>query len=1592
MPISDRDFPLPHLDLASYCAPLEGGKSAIKEAERVFYRENFTRYCEALCLFHLSQQPVYILSHFRRVSTFVVTMATLLFASLAVILSLFFHGGHCGSYLITAPSALQPGSSYDVSVDILNTTDVIVEAELQSWSYNGTIRDYVVRVIESRSDTFSQGAAGSLSFFLNETEWCNDCRLKLRGRGNLQFEETVRLPISSDTVVILVQTDKAIYKPGQTVRFRVVAVYPSLQTYQGDLMVSIKDPNSNEIKVIPRQAPGPFGVIEGDLELSEQPMFGDWSIYVTAVDTGDSQTQSFTVANYELPRFEITVELPPFGLMSERSLNGKVIAKYTFGQDVKGLVELHVGPDTSPDHCGRGPATTQISFDIDGSSTFQIPKEDIQRVMGIYENTRVKVTAFVTESATGVRLNGSSVITYYIKDSTLKFLDNTPSVFKPGLPYTAYIQATTPDGKSPPTGSDQLLSVYTTVRYELTLPDQSLYSSSMFEGTYPAPGQNITLPASGVVPVVIAIPDNATSIDIKATFRGVSRMKSVSKTWSQSNNFLRLTIDDSNIKAGDMVTVKVEGTEPIATINYEVIARGTSVWSESMHGNNEKSFTFDLPMTSSMAPVAHLLAYYSRNGSEIVADSVAFQVAGLFENEVSVGFNRNESQPAQEVEVVLTADPMSMVNVLAVDQSVLLLKSGNDITEDKVAKSVSAFDRSSDKPSSPEYALSYSSANVKDVFQKIGLIVLTDVLMEEPYQYRNYAYDEYADMEMSMAAPLGMRRSRPAARPMAKGRGQAQVERIRNYFPEAWLWTKAEVGSRFCETKDTGRPVEVELNTLGGSSEAAAKLVAQRPTSRVEPLESSSDLQEVERIRNIFPDTWLWETTSASANGTASVSTTVPDTITSWVVSAFATNPLSGLGVAPTTAKLKVFRPFFISLSYPSIVIRGEHVVVQATIFNYLPSDLAVTVQLKGNDNFKNIEINPDGKETFTSGNTEKIIQVRSNEQGVAYFPIRAVQIGLVEVEVTAQSSIAADGVRRFIDVQAEGAPVSYLSTVFVDVDQNNTFMETVNFTLPPSTVSGSERAKVKVSAFVLDSSLDGLSSLLQLPTGCGEQSIVMMAPTLYIAKYLKSTGQLSGALEAQIKHQLATGYQRQLTYQRYDKSFSAFGNNDPVGSTWLTALVARTFAGAMEFTYIDAVVIRDAVKWLIDRQSRDGSFASFGVVLDPNTQTARTAEGLTAYVTLTLLEGEDLPGLNQHDMHKMYNASRRALQNLERQIVANAVTDQLSLSIVSYALSRAQSPVTAQALAQLNSMATSEGPLTYWDDGRSSRVGGIIGRPGASSFIIWHPPVVQARPVNIMTTSYAILAMVHAGRPSEAFPSVRWLISQRNPNGGFSSTQDTIVALEALSAFSATFTHPDSNLSILVTGNDGSGDAAFTVNSDNMLNLQVQELSSFPISTDITATGMGFSLVEMVYSFNVLDELSTPSFDVSTVLLDDDIDSFNLMICTKWLWERETGMVVQEISIPTGFSPDLTTLGIVAGMQKAERKGNTVAVYFDKISRSSLCYSLVMTRTAKIANSQRNFVRTFDYYQPSDQSTVFYHPRKLAESTVCDVCDGCCL
>ncbi|KAK6016257.1 Alpha-2-macroglobulin family protein [Ostertagia ostertagi] len=114
-------------------------------------------------------------------------------------------------------------------------------------------------------------------------------------------------------------------------------------------------------------------------------------------------------------------------------------------------------------------------------------------------------------------------------------------------------------------------------------------------------------------------------------------------------------------------------------------------------------------------------------------------------------------------------------------------------------------------------------------------------------------------------------------------------------------------------------------------------------------------------IRTKFPETWLFDYFEISSNGEAVYQSLAPDTITSWVASAFAINDNSGLGVAPTTSKLRVFRPFFIRLNLPYSVKRGEKFALQVLVFNYMEKEQDVTVTLKHDDSSGFDFLNKDG-------------------------------------------------------------------------------------------------------------------------------------------------------------------------------------------------------------------------------------------------------------------------------------------------------------------------------------------------------------------------------------------------------------------------------------------------------------------------------------------------------------------------------------------------------------------------------------------------------------------------------------------------------
>lgn len=75
-------------------------------------------------------------------------------------------------------------------------------------------------------------------------------------------------------------------------------------------------------------------------------------------------------------------------------------------------------------------------------------------------------------------------------------------------------------------------------------------------------------------------------------------------------------------------------------------------------------------------------------------------------------------------------------------------------------------------------------------------------------------------------------------------------------------------------------------------------------------------------------------------SGSAQLPVTVPDTITTWETEAFCVSS-RGLGLAPPV-QLTVFQPFFLELSLPYSIIRGEVFELKATVFNYLSKCIMV--------------------------------------------------------------------------------------------------------------------------------------------------------------------------------------------------------------------------------------------------------------------------------------------------------------------------------------------------------------------------------------------------------------------------------------------------------------------------------------------------------------------------------------------------------------------------------------------------------------------------------------------------------------------------
>ncbi|TTQ23534.1 Alpha-2-macroglobulin-like protein 1 [Bagarius yarrelli] len=1228
-----------------------------------------------------------------------------------------------------------------------------------------------------------------------------------------EYEKSTEILIIPPSKLLLIETDKPIYKPGQTVKFRIVSLDSDFYTYNQ------VDPNSNRIGQWLNTSTT-SGMVDLSFPLNSRANNGFYTITVWK-NSVEQIIEQFEVREYGrvlvlyiiLPTFEVKVEVPEVITILEKNFLLKICAKYTYGKPVSGEVGAVVCQNGQGWHWFSRHSS---SIDLCKNYTMQTDKTGCgQQVLNLKHfaigdsryNSFLDIQSEVTEHGTGVVMKGSGRI--FITNTIMQIsFEDSPITFRPGMMYKGKVKIT--DANSNPV---KRKSVNLTLRCNNTVQNQRLVTNDngVAEFSYdtkPCGLEEVSITADYDI---TDKPYEYTPYQLTPCY--APGYHSVQPFYSRSQSYITIEPKSTPLSCENVTNVEFDYVikDKIyrkISFFYMVMSRGHLVYegrvSVDVKPKSEIKGTasFRLTNVNKLSPHAQVVVYTLLSSGEVVADSMNFPVQPCLTNKV---FNMLPIQMLREYPYpVEEQDPYPC----------------------RGTQYANGGERSSNC-----YSSSYGKTNVHRVFREIGVKILTNAEI------------------------------RPE--PVCTGSSS---------------FLRHEAGMR-----------------------ASALAFSVRDHDSIDENRAPKPNKPIVTVRKYFPETWIWDLVSVGRSGGKVLNKTVPDSITTWQADAFCTSPI-GFGVAPK-AELVSFQPFFVSVTMPSSVIRGEVFTLKATVFNYLQSCIT----------------------DFSAERSKDYEYSRclcADESFTVSWTITPLVLGQVNINVTAEAS-------------------------------DRAVTTSVSLTLPNNIVEGSAEASVSVVGDPMGRALQNLARLLAMPSGCGEQNMIRFAPNIYILQYLESTNQLTPEILSTTNRYLVTGYQNQLNYKRNDGSYSAFGMSDPSGNTWLTAFVMKSFGSAMRYIFIDQVFVDQAKNWLGQQQQSNGCFASVGQLFNTDMKGGVNDEvTLTAYIAAAMLE------LNYTITDPILNQSLTCLRNQYSQVTS---TYAKALLFYTFTLAGDQA-MRLSLISSLDAAAIVSGGGRHWS------------RFGNASL---------TDSLEVEMTSYVLLALMSGPQLSGfglgySTSIVYWISQKQNAFGGYASTQDTVVALQALAKYSQATYSPAGNITVTVTSPSGQR-YTFSINQSNRLLYQEKELQEVPGAYSIKADGKGCVYVQFAVSYNIPPPPQNNSaFSLSASANGNcrvPYPSLEVTINVKYNGTRpSTNMAVIEVRPLSGFEVDLFSVKLLKGnsvVQLVEIDDDIIVIYLDGLEKgkeNQLTLTITAAKQRESAVTQYSSPCPYQYTAENDE------------------------
>lgn len=276
---------------------------------------------------------------------------------------------------------------------------------------------------------------------IDELDVTKGYKFVAEGISGIKFHNESNLRFESKLVSVFIQTDKAIYKPGETIKFRVLVLdhelRPATLTPDSLLSIYLSDPEKNRIKQWIKITPTK-GVFTSEIQLSELPVLGNWKFEASVGK--ETKTKTIEIAEYVLPKFDVSIDSPTEFSGKDGKVRAIIRSKYTYGKLVKGeaIVSLTSKPSYSYyQHVETKKDSVLKTIAIDGKGTVEFDiGNDLKLEFNEYTHVlNFELKATVIEELTNRNQSATKSITIHKTRYQVNTLELSHE-FSPGLPLT----------------------------------------------------------------------------------------------------------------------------------------------------------------------------------------------------------------------------------------------------------------------------------------------------------------------------------------------------------------------------------------------------------------------------------------------------------------------------------------------------------------------------------------------------------------------------------------------------------------------------------------------------------------------------------------------------------------------------------------------------------------------------------------------------------------------------------------------------------------------------------------------------------------------------------------------------------------------------------------------------------------------------------------------------------------------------------------------------------------------------------------------------------------------------------------------------